>query len=217
MTMSQKDYYKILGVSRNESPEGIRSAFRRLAKKYHPDKAGPEAKDRFQDVQEAYEVLSHPQKRTSYDRKLDFQERGFHSARRSPIYDANFGGSSLFSEFFGRRATSGKWPNYGYESRPYRSSRPQPDMILVLSRKEAREGGSVEARVPFYSPCPYCGGSGEDWFFPCMHCFGEGLVRQTKRVRFHIPVGIQDGTIIEVPLQTVGNLKRYLTVLVEVR
>ena len=213
--MAEKDYYQILGVSRKESPNGIRDAFRRLAKKYHPDKAGPEGKSQFQDIMEAYEVLSDPEKRTSYDRKLDFEQNPMRSGRRSPIYHANFGGSSPFSEFFGRRATPGKWPNYG--SRSYRSSRPQPDLILVLSRKEARQGGSVEARVPFYSPCPYCGGSGEDWFFPCMYCFGEGLVRQTKSVRLDIPAGVKDGAIIQVLLQTVGSLRRYLTVLVEVR
>ncbi|HJU61775.1 MAG TPA: DnaJ domain-containing protein, partial [Candidatus Binatia bacterium] len=61
--MVRKDYYLILGVSRRESPRGIQDAFRELAKKYHPDLAGPGGAPRFQDIREAYEILSDPEKR----------------------------------------------------------------------------------------------------------------------------------------------------------
>ena len=210
--MPQKDYYKILGVSRNADPKGIRDAFRKLAKKYHPDKAGPEGKDLFQDVQEAYEVLSDPEKRSSYDRQLRYEEQAPGFGRKAPIYDSTFQQGSFFGDFCYCRSAFGAWSKYSS-----RNSRPQPDLILVLSREEAEEGGSVEAIVPFYGPCPQCGGTGEQWFFPCMHCFGEGLVRQRKRVRLKIPVGVQDGAIIEVPLQTVGSLRHYLTILIQVR
>jgi len=210
--MPQKDYYKILGVSRNADPKGIRDAFRKLAKKYHPDKAGPEGKDLFQDVQEAYEVLSDPEKRSSYDRQLRYEEQAPGFGRKAPIYDSTFQQGSFFGDFCYCRSAFGAWSRYSS-----RNSRPQPDLILVLSREEAEEGGSVEAIVPFYGPCPQCGGTGEQWFFPCMHCFGEGLVRQRKRVRLKIPVGVQDGAIIEVPLQTVGSLRHYLTILIQVR
>ncbi len=66
----KKDYFLILGVCRSESTEGIKSAFRKLAKRYHPDKSGPEGTRRFQDIAEAYEVLSHPESRRRYTERL---------------------------------------------------------------------------------------------------------------------------------------------------
>ncbi len=210
--MAHKDYYKILGVSRDADTKGIRDAFRKLAKKYHPDKAGPEAKGRFQDLREAYEVLSDPERRNSYDRELRYQEQSSGFGQQTPIYDSTFHQGSSFGDYFYRSPFSGRWSRYRY-----RTSRTQPDLILVLSREEAEKGGGVEAIVPFYGPCPQCGGTGEQWFFPCMYCLGEGLIKQRKRVRISIPVGVKDGAIIEVPLQSVGALKRYLRVLVEVR
>ncbi|HDM09477.1 MAG TPA: hypothetical protein ENF92_03045, partial [Desulfobacteraceae bacterium] len=172
------------------------------AKKYHPDKAGPEAKDQFQDLQEAYEVLSNPDKRSSYDRMLRDKERGIHFGRKAPIYDSSPWYRANFRRPFSRR---------------YGPSRAHADLILILSQEEAQEGRSVEVDIPYYGPCPHCGGSGEVWFFPCMACFGEGLVRERRRVRLDIPAGIEDGSVVEIPIQTIGSIKRLITILIEVR
>lgn len=80
----KKDYYLILGVCRSESTEGIKSAFRKLAKRYHPDKSGPEGTRRFQDIAEAYEVLSHPEARRRYTERLLSSERASRRARFAP-------------------------------------------------------------------------------------------------------------------------------------
>lgn len=210
--MRQKNYYKILGISRDADPKGIRDAFRRLAKKYHPDRAGPEGKDLFQDVQEAYEVLSDPEKRSFYDRQLRSEEQAPYFGRKAFIYDSTFQQGSSLGDVFYEKSPFNSWSSYSS-----RNHHLQPDLILVLSPEEAEEGGSVEAIVPFYGPCPQCGGTGEQWFFPCLNCFGEGLVRQRKKIRFNIPVGVQDGAVLEIPVQGVGGLRRYITVLVEVR
>jgi DnaJ-class molecular chaperone len=69
--VSSNDYYKVLGVDRAESAQGIHSAYRRLAKQCHPDLVGGHSKEQFQGVQEAYEVLSDPDKRKSYDASID--------------------------------------------------------------------------------------------------------------------------------------------------
>ena len=67
--MATKDYYLILGVSRRENLRSVEEAFRELAKRYHPDRAGPQGTSRFQDLREAYEVLSNPEKRKLYNHK----------------------------------------------------------------------------------------------------------------------------------------------------
>ena len=70
-----KDYYAALGVSRAEGVDGIQEAYRRLAKQYHPDRAGEQGTGKFQEIQEAYEVLSDPRKRKRYDASLDRQRQ----------------------------------------------------------------------------------------------------------------------------------------------
>ena len=73
--MSRDDYYKILGVDRTEDGEGIHTAYRRLAKQCHPDLAGVQSKEKFQGIQQAYEVLSDPDKRKHYDASIDKRPR----------------------------------------------------------------------------------------------------------------------------------------------
>ena len=73
--MSLDDYYKILGVDRSEDVEGIHTAYRRLAKQCHPDLAGVQSKEKFQGIQQAYEVLSDPDKRKHYDASIDKRPR----------------------------------------------------------------------------------------------------------------------------------------------
>ena len=83
--MTTKDYYLILGVSREENFRGIQDAFRELAKRYHPDRAGPEGTRKFHDIQEAYAVLSATEKRELYDHELREDEISLHS-RVEPIF-----------------------------------------------------------------------------------------------------------------------------------
>jgi len=83
--MIKKNYYLILEIPRDEDQAGIREAFRRMAKRYHPDLAGPEWSHKFQDVHEAYEVLSHPEKRKKYNDELRRQEEK-ESARAGPVF-----------------------------------------------------------------------------------------------------------------------------------
>src|SRR4030067_1916696 len=109
--MAKKDYYETLSVSRDASPEEIKKAYRRLAKKYHPDvsKDGTSA-EKFKQIAEAYEVLSDPEKRTKYNRfghvgpeqGFDFNARDFRRAREAfDEFGFGTGWDDLFSMFFG--------------------------------------------------------------------------------------------------------------------
>src|SRR4029434_857361 len=99
--MALKDYYLLLGISRRESPSGIRKAFRDLARRHHPDHAGPAGTPLFRDVVEAYRVLSDPQRRREYDAELGTSIRmrtsGSANVRRArePVY---FDGLDLFAD-----------------------------------------------------------------------------------------------------------------------
>ncbi|NIR29385.1 MAG: DnaJ domain-containing protein, partial [Gammaproteobacteria bacterium] len=118
--MEYKDYYKILGVGRDASQDEIKRAYRKLARKYHPDVTKePDAEDRFKEVQEAYEVLRDPEKRAAYD-QLGRQgwQAGQDFRGPPPGWDAGFefrgggfteGGPETFSEFFESLFGGGPW------------------------------------------------------------------------------------------------------------
>lgn len=90
--MSAHDYYKLLGVSHTETLEGIQTAYRKLAKQCHPDVVGLQGKEKFQALQEAYEVLSDPSKRKEYDASVDQQRvrRKAHSVQAEPLVPSHY-------------------------------------------------------------------------------------------------------------------------------
>lgn len=118
----KRDYYEILGVPRDADKQDIKKAFRKLAFKYHPDKnKAPDAKEKFEEIGEAYAVLSDPKKRAAYDRSgFDgvshfshddlFGDIDFGEIFKNSGFNFNFGGmgagrGSIFDSFFGRRGT----------------------------------------------------------------------------------------------------------------
>lgn len=102
--MKRKDHYATLGIERGAAPEQIRAAFRGLVKKYHPDQAGEETTQQFREIREAYEVLSDPERRRSYDRDSGGMKIEIHRGpppkeyrrRNQDIFD------ELMNEFFGK-------------------------------------------------------------------------------------------------------------------
>ena len=150
--MAERDYYEILGLKKGASPEEIKKAFRKLAVKYHPDKnAGDKkAEDRFKEINEAYAVLSDPQKKTQYDQ---FGSAGFHQRYSQEDIFRNFNAGDVFREFnlggsddvFSRIFGMGA----GRQGRGRAMSRKGQDfeMELAISFLEAFSGG--EKRVAF--------------------------------------------------------------------
>jgi molecular chaperone DnaJ len=214
--MATKDYYLILGIPRGENVRGIQDAFRELAKKYHPDRAGPAATPRFQDIQEAYEVLSNPEKRTLYNHELDQDQIEVKSRpepifswpqpepepliprRRSVLHDfatLRPGFEPLFERFV---------RNFTGENIPKGERLEALNVELVLSPEEAARGVTVPLGVPALYRCRQCGGSGRDWLFPCLDCHGQGTIEEEETVRIRIPAMIRDRAVFEVPIHGLG-------------
>ncbi len=185
MKMADKrDYYEVLEISKNATDEEIKKAYRRLAKKYHPDlNKEPDAADKFKEVQEAYEVLSDPQKRSNYDQfgfaGVDPQQAGgFGGFSQSGFGDLN----DIFDSFFG-----------GGSSRSYRTNKNEPRrgsdnlMRISIDFMEAINGVNKSIKLDFDDTCPDCLGSGarnKSDIKVCSTCGGTGQVYRTSQTMF---------------------------------
>jgi len=168
------DYYEVLGVSRQASAEEIKKAYRKLARKLHPDVAGPEAADQFKDVTRAYEVLSNPEKRQMYDLGGESALGGGGAGA------AGFGGfQDIFETFFG--AAGGGAPRGPVP----RGRRGQDALVrLDIELSEAVFGASRELQVDTAVICPTCHGSCcRPGTSPrtCEICHGRGSVQRVTR------------------------------------
>lgn len=222
------DYYEVLGVPRDASPDDIKRAYRKLARQYHPDanRDDPDAAERFKEINAANEVLSDPAKRQRYDQfgDADAGAGGF----------GDFGNiSDLFATFFGG----------GFGGGARRGPARGADVLaeIELTLEEAAEGverevevttlgpcpdcngsgaapgthptrcsdcgGTGEIRsvrrtmlgnVVTAAPCPTCGGSGQEITTPCGNCRGRGRVEVTDTLTVSIPPGVDDGARLRV-------------------
>lgn len=173
--MAKRDYYEVLGVSRNASQDDIKKAYRRLAMKNHPDRnpGDEEAEARFKEASEAYEVLSDDQKKAAYDQ---FGHAGLDGAAGG---GGGFGGAGgfgdifgdIFSDIFGGGMGGGR-------QRAARGADLRYDLDLDL--ETAIDGDTVEVRIPTLEQCEACGGDGAEPGSPvdtCDTCKGNGQVR----------------------------------------
>jgi len=186
----KRDYYEILGVGRDASPEEIKKAYRKLALKYHPDKNdSEEAEEKFKEISEAYAVLSDEEKRRLYDtyghQGVDSrysQEDIFSGVNFEDIFsDMGFGGfggiGDIFDAFFGGGSRR-QGPRRGADLR----------MDMEITLEEAFSGAKKEVSFQKHSPCPTCRGSGaeEDGRKSCSQCKGQGTVGYTRST----PMGV---------------------------
>lgn len=170
--MALKNYYIILGISPTTSAEGVRGAFRRLAKKFHPDKAGGERTAFFQDITEAYEVLSDPEKRKLYNQKLTDENK---RQKTIPIHRA---------------------PKQ-QEKRKDRFGANVLQMDAFLTVQEAFSGVTLNLRLSIPVQCPWCGGTGRDFFFSCIRCRGSGSTNMERSLEIELPPGLKHGDKIK--------------------
>lgn len=213
--MEYKDYYKILNVPRGASADEIKKAFRKLARQYHPDvnPGDKKAEARFKEINEAYEVLSDPDKRKKYDLLgPNWQEQfGFSGTRRGPgfagrgsstpfDFDAA-GGTGTFSDFFetlfgrsGAGASGARGARTDFRRRPGDNIEQPVEVTLA----EAYTGATRTYNVQSTEACPVCKGTGEVSGKSCANCGGQGMIPKSKRLQVKIPAGVDNGSKIRV-------------------
>jgi len=178
-----RDYYEILGVTRTIDDAGLKSAFRKLAMEHHPDRNGgcENATGRFKEINEAYSVLSDPQKRAAYDRfghaGVNGQQGGGAGGFGGQGFDAGDIFNDVFGDVFGEMFGGGRRQSNG----PQRGQDLRYD--LEISLEQAYAGAEVEIKVPAAMTCEVCEGSGaKPGTNPtvCGTCGGAGRVRATQ-------------------------------------
>lgn len=176
-----KDYYQILGVPRNASPEDIKKAYRKLAIKYHPDKTGndPEAEKKFKEASEAYDTLSDPNKKSKYDNPNPFANMG--GGGRNPFeqfWSGNPFQSGDFSSFFGGNQRGAHEPMIN-KGRNINS-------IVALTLEEMMTGTTKKINLNRRVHCDSCKGTGAQNgdLVNCSSCGGIGRVNKTVHHQF---------------------------------
>ncbi len=223
---TKRDYYEVLGVSRDASQDDIKKAFRKLALEHHPDrnKSDASAEERFKELNEAYSILSDPEKRAQYDR---FGHAGPAGRGFGGFEDfQGMGVEDIINDFFG-----GIFGGGGGGSRPRRGADLRYDLTITFdeavfgTEKEivvprtagcgecggtgARKGsrpekcgacngrGQVTMQQGFFSirrTCSRCGGTGQVIKDPCGKCSGTGFVRESRTLKVKVPPGVETGT-----------------------
>jgi molecular chaperone DnaJ len=178
MATTERDYYELLGVSRDATDEEIKRAFRRLARELHPDvSAAPDAEHRFREVVEAYEVLSNSERRQLYDR---FGHAGLRGGGFQPTAFDLGSLSDLFSAFFGDDL-------FGVGARAGRGRGADIAAEVEIDLAEVATGTKREVPFGVAVPCGRCGGNGAEPDTPvrsCPTCGGSGRVQQVSRSVF---------------------------------
>ncbi len=209
--MAGKDYYDILGIKRDASEKEVKQAYRRLARKYHPDvnPGDKSAEARFKQINEAYEVLSDKDKRQKYDRfgdKWQYADQFTQGGQQTRHWDFSPGDGasysftggdigdmeSIFEGLFG-----------GARSRTFHR-RAQPrrgqdlESTVEVTLEEAYNGTSRTISLQIGEPCSACKGTGRIQNVPCAQCRGAGIVASVKRLEVKIPPGVQNGSRIRI-------------------
>ena len=184
---TKRDFYEVLGVSKNATAEEIKKAYRQAARKYHPDvnRDDPNAADKFKEVNDAYEVLSDDNKRAAYDR---FGHDAFDPTRNPGGFGGGFGGfgdmggfGDIFDLIFGGTGAAGRRTRTG----PQRGA--DLEMRLEVNFEDAVFGMEKDIELPRVEKCDKCNGSGAEPgsdVKKCPDCHGSGQVRSVQSTPF---------------------------------
>ena len=214
-----RDYYEVLGVSKNATNDALKKAYRKLAIKYHPDKnaGNKKAEQKFKEAATAYEVLSDPKKREMYDLRgsAGLNDMGFHGFKSSADIFSSFG--DIFGDIFGKQFhREGTGPEKGSDLRhdikiSFTDAALGGEKQLRFTKRDvcdtckgtgAKNGASAVClqcsgtgrinRQQRLFTCPNCNGSGKRIDNPCNTCNGEGRATKTRSLSVKIPPGIEN-------------------------
>jgi len=210
--MATKDYYSILGLSRSASDKDIKQAYRKLARKFHPDvnPGNKAAEDKFKEINQAYEVISDSEKRKKYDQfgehwehadqftqagrqgqpgeRFDFSSFNFGGAQEGATFTGGAGMDSLFEEMFtGSR---------GRRSQPRRGQ--DIEHAVEITLEEAFSGTSRILSLQSEETCPTCSGTGRVQRAACATCRGAGAVPRVRQLEVKIPAGVKTGSRVRI-------------------
>ena len=189
-----RDYYDVLGVAADAGADEIKRAYRQLARRYHPDISGDERGAAFLELARAYEILSDPERRRSYDATL---ARGSYPGRFewvAPLADEvaiDFPSVATVLDRM-RHAFFGGGPVVTLSAE------------IVLTPREAFSGVTVPLDVPLRATCPRCGGRGETWAEWCDGCGGLGEVPVSHEIRVRIPARVREGSAFRFSITPAG-------------
>lgn len=188
--MTKRDYYEVLGVPRNATPEEIKKAYRKLALQYHPDRnpGNKEAEEKFKEISEAYAVLSDEEKRAQYDRWGHAGPQMAGTGYGGFGFDlGDFDPFDLFRSVFGSAFGEDLFGSYQFRQRRRETPRGSDiDIELPLTLEEIAQGTTKKVKVRYLRPCEVCGGSGSSSGRSevCPRCGGSGEVRHTTESFF---------------------------------
>jgi DnaJ-class molecular chaperone len=215
--MMAKDHYIVLGISRDADQKKIQEAYRKVAKKYHPDVTGSrENTERFLEIREAYETLSDEAQRREYDEQLAKRGSELRISRvpeivekRTSLFDQVNDFFSSVDEFY-----EGFLPGFfhrglGREKSLY--------LELILTPREASQGGLFPIEVPVLEDCPGCSKAGIWEEFFCPVCRGYGRVRSKREFSLSVPPRVSHGAEIRLSMEDIGlrEVQLHVTVFID--
>ncbi len=226
-----KNYYIVLGISSTSSQDEIKSAYRRLAKEFHPDHYGQSSP--FLNIQEAYSVLSDPVRRRSYDTTLleNRRPRG-PSEYNAPLKESPYrgeveplipekgqdgrGSTSLLQSFHTYRPSLDslfdRWFSNFSEKSPSKGEQLENlTVVITLTPVQAFRGGHVRLTVPARLQCPNCIGRGGIGAYECWRCSGQGVLNGEFPLIISYPSGISDNHTVQLSLDNFGIRNLCLT------
>ena len=221
-----KSYFAILGITSRATADEIRSAYRRLAKEFHPDHYTGDS-EIFREIQEAYSVLGDARRRHEYERKISKaaaktpvgpmrypepeplipEERPFDVGNISPVRSFQSFTPSL-DEIF-----DWLWKNFSSMTQPKSHRFQNLTLEVPLTPEQARRGGSARIMVPARAVCPTCRGYGGVGLYECARCAGEGDISGEVPISVAFPPGLVKDHAVMIPLDRFGIRNMHLTVL----
>lgn len=226
-----KSYYAILGISAMADAEEIKTAYRRLAKVYHPDHyAG--SSDIFRQVQEAYDVLGNAERRRQYERRVHKipvarsspaperyakPEPLIPEDRSMPMHDIRPMRASQIMPPSHDAVFDWMWANFSTLLPPSFNRIRTMTIEVTIDPEHARRGGTVSILVPARASCPLCRGHGSIGVYECSRCAGEGVITGDMPVAIAFPPGINDNDAMVMPLSRYGMRDCHLTIIFQVR